>query len=88
MKKFYKVYLSDNAPFHIYSSIAIILIVASWFAPPMAEISPSVIAAVGEIFAFAALWTVIKAIDNGTDASITKGDITLTIDNKEKDEEQ
>ena len=87
MKKFYKVYLSDNTPFHIFSSIAILLIIASWFVPPVSYIDASVLTAVGEIFAFAALWTVIKAIDQGTDATITKGDITLTIDNKEKNEQ-
>lgn len=79
MKKFYNDYLSSNVPFHLFSIIAVVLIVASWFVPPIGAIDGSVIAATGEIFAFAALWTVIKAIDKGTNASIRKGDVSVTI---------
>ena len=67
--------------------LSVILIVASWFVPPMAVIDGSVLAAIGEIFSFAALATVIRAIDKGDKASITKGDTTLTVgtDKKEQD---
>lgn len=41
---------------------------------------PSVLAAVGELFAFAALGTVIKAIDKGSSASVKKGDVEIKID--------
>ena len=44
-------------------------------------------AACGELFAFAALWTVIKAIDKGSDVKLSKGDMSVTIDN-EKDEDE
>lgn len=56
----------------------------------MGVIDGSVLAAVGEIFAFAALGTVIKAIDKGVDAqvqhnntTITVGDLTKQDDNNE-----
>lgn len=75
-----------NGWFIFFSLVAIILIVASWFVPPMAVIDSSVLAAVGEIFAFAALGTVIKAIDSGVDAKIQHKDTSLTIGDLNKDE--
>ncbi len=67
--------------------LSVILIVASWFVPPRAVIDGSVLAAIGEIFSFAALATVIRAIDKGHKASITKGDTTLTV-GKDADEDR
>lgn len=81
MKKFFEKYCNHNLPFHIFSLCAIILIAASFVVPPLGVIDGSVLAAVGEIFAFAALGAVYKAIDNGTDAKITKGDVSITINN-------
>ena len=75
-----------NGWFIFFSLVAIILIIASWFVPPMAVIDSSVLAAVGEIFAFAALGTVIKAIDKGVDAKIQHKDTSLTIGDLNKDE--
>lgn len=86
MAKFYKSYLVGNIPFHIFSIISIILIIASWLVPPLSVIDPSVLAAVGELFGFASLWTVIKAIDKGADATIQKGDMTFTINNPDDEE--
>lgn len=79
MRRFYEKYCLKNVGFHILTFIAIALIIASWFVPPMGIIDGSVLAATGEIFAFAALGTVIKAIDKGVDATITKGDTSMTI---------
>lgn len=64
---------------------AIILIVASWFVPPMAVIDGSVLAAVGELFGFGALWTVVKAIDKGTPASLTHNGTTISVNKDEED---
>lgn len=72
--------------FYVLSVCAIVLIGASWFVPPMAVIDGSVLAAVGEIFGFAALGVVIKAIDKGTPASLTHNGTTISV-NKEADEE-
>lgn len=68
-------------------ALSIGLIIGSWFVPPRAVIDASVLAAVGEIFGFAALATVIQAIDKGHKATITKGDTTLTV-GKDADEDK
>lgn len=65
--------------FVICLALSIGLIVASWFVPPMAVVDGTVLAAVGELFGFAALATVIQAVDKGHKATITKGDTTLTV---------
>lgn len=85
MKKFYHDYLLGNLPFWVCLSISIALIVASWFVPPMGVIDGSVLAGVGELFAFASLWAVYRAIEKGTPASISHGGTTVAI-NKEGDE--
>lgn len=75
-----------NGWFIFFSLVAIILIIASWFVPPMAVIDSSVLAAVGEIFGFAALGTVVKAIDKGVDAQVQHNNTTLTIGDINKQE--
>ena len=77
-----------NFWFHIFSVFSMVLITASFICPPLAVIDASVLAAVGEVFAFAALWTLIKAMDEGHTATITNKDITLTIDKEEEEENQ
>ena len=65
------------------------LVVASFIVPPTGVIDPSVLAATGEIFAFAALGAVIKAIDKGVDAKVQRGNTTLVVgDLNSKDSEQ
>lgn len=76
--------IQGNAWFAVLTIAAIVLIVASWFVPPMAVIDGSVLAAVGELFGFGALWTVVKAIDKGTPASLTHNGTTISVN---KDEE-
>lgn len=75
-----------NGWFIFFSLVAIILIIASWFVPPMAVIDSSVLAAVGEIFGFAALGTVIKAVDKGVDAKVQHNNTSLTIGDLNKDD--
>lgn len=69
--------------FWICSITAIVLIVVSFILPPTGAIDPSVLAATGELFAFAALGTVIYAIDKGVGARVTKGDTTIEVDGDE-----
>ena len=73
--------------FVICLALSIGLIVASWFVPPMAVVDGTVLAAVGELFGFAALATVIQAVDKGHKATITKGDTTLTVGTDKKEQE-
>ena len=75
-----------NAWFIFFSIVAIGLIIGSFFVPPMGFIDGSVLAAVGEIFAFAALGTVIKAIDKGVDAKVQHNNTSLTIGDLNKDD--
>lgn len=79
MKDFYRNFLQNNLYFWVLSSIAVILIVASWFVPPMAVIDGSVLAATGEIFGFTALGAVVHAIDTGKTATIQHGNTTVTV---------
>ena len=68
-----------NGWFIFFSLIAVGLIITSFFIPPMGLIDGSVLAAVGEIFGFAALGTVVKAIDKGVDAQVQHNNTTITV---------
>lgn len=58
---------------------SIVLLVWGFVLPPPGVIDGSVIAAVGELAGFAALWQLAKAIDKGVDAALRKGDTETTI---------
>lgn len=66
--------------FWITLCVSIVLIVVSFLIPPKGKIDPSVIAATGELIAFATLATVIDAIDKGRKATFSRGETNLTID--------
>lgn len=66
---------------------SIFLIVTSFFIPPLSVVDGSVLAAVGEIFAFAALGEVATAIERGHSASISHGNTTIEIKNPEDENE-
>lgn len=69
-----------------------LMLIVSMFIPPRGIIDSSVIAAVGEIFAFAALFKAGEAIDRGIDAKITTAQGTKVEfnnpDNPNKPEEE
>ena len=73
--------IHKNWWFHIFSAAAILLIITSFIVPPMGVIDGSILGAVGELFGFAALGTVVKAIDRGMDAKITHGETAVEINN-------
>ena len=87
MKEFYRNFLENNLYFWVFGGIAILLIIVSFFIPPMAVVDGSIIACVGELFAFAALGAVIHAIDKGKTASVSHGQTTVTIGDKDIDGE-
>lgn len=64
------------------------MIIVSFLVPPVGKIDPSVLQAVGEIFLFATLYVVIEAINKGGDVDITKGDVSIHIQNPENEEEE
>ena len=74
----------------ILTIISIGLIVGGFFVPPVGVIDGSVLTAVGEIFAFAALWVVAHALFvQGANVEFKKGDTSISIDtDKEEGEEQ
>lgn len=78
MKKVLNI-LSHDIWFHIFASISLILIVASFILPPTGTIDPSVIGAVGEITGFGALWELHVAIRKGFDAKISHHDTSIEI---------
>lgn len=79
MKKFYKNYLANNLYFWFFGGVSVLLIGVSFFIPPLAVIDGSVLAATGELFAFAALGAVVHAIDTGKTATIQHGSTSLTV---------
>ena len=87
MREFYRNYLSTNLFFWLFSSIGLLLIIIAFFIPPAAQIHQSVLYAVAEINAFAALGAVIKAIDKGSSATFHHNNTELTINSNEDEEE-
>ena len=77
--------IKHNWAFQGLSIVSVLLLIASFIIPPQGVIDPSVLAAVGEIFAFSALGVVIKAIDKGKTAEITHGNTTIAIRKNEEE---
>ena len=88
MKHFWNAYLRNNIAFFILGGVSLLLIIVSWIAPPPMQIHGSVLQAVAELFAFAALWAVVLAIEKGTGASLRKGDIELEIQEAHDDKQE
>lgn len=65
------------------AGVSVLLIVGSFFVPPMGVVDGSVLAAVGELFAFAALFMTWEALDRGIDAKVTHGNTTIELNNDE-----
>jgi hypothetical protein len=63
------------------------LIVASFVTPPMWIIDGSILAAVGELFGFAALAEVAAAIERGHSATISHGNTSIEIRKEEGEPE-
>ena len=72
--------------FWVTLSISIALIVGGFLTPPMAIIDGSVLTAVGELFAFAALGVGLEAIRLGRNLKLSKGDFVAEITRKKKGE--
>ena len=88
MREFYKNYLSNNLFFWLFSGIGLLLIIIAFFIPPAAQIHQSVLYAVAEINACAALGAVIKAIDKGSSATFHHNGTEVTINSNEDDKEE
>ena len=71
----------NKAAFWITLTISVALITISFFLPPQGAVDPSVLAATGELFAFASLATVIEGIERGRSVKLQKGDTEVHINN-------
>ena len=69
----------------ILAAVAVVLIVVSFFVPPLGIIDGSVLAAIGELFAFASMFMIWESVDRGMDAKITHGGTKIELSNDDKD---
>ena len=83
MKEILKREWESNIWMRILSISSILLIIASFFVPPLGVIDGSILAAVGELEALGVLWIVLRAVEKGTGASFKKGDVEVDIIEKE-----
>ena len=64
--------------------VSVLLIAGSFFVPPTGKIDGSILAAVGELFGFAALFMAWEALDRGVDAKVTHGNTTIELNNDDE----
>ena len=81
MFKKLKVATKHNIAFWICLGISIVLIIGGAVTPPPFVIDASIFIATGELFAFASLGAVYKALDKGVDAKIEHGETKITLNN-------
>ena len=89
MKKIYdKLNNIGKVSFWVTLRTSIVLRITSFFLPPTGAIDPSVMASVGELFAFGTLGTVLSAISKGADVTLNHGQTSVTLNNPDdkKDE--
>ena len=85
MKEILKETWESNIWMRILTISSILLIIASFFVPPLGVLDGSVLAAVGELEGLGVLWIVLRAVEKGIGASFKKGDVEVDI--KEKEDE-
>ena len=83
MREILKETWESNIWMRILTISSILLIIASFFVPPLGVLDGSVLAAVGELEGLGVLWIVLRAVEKGTAASFKKGDVEVDILEKE-----
>ena len=81
IKEIIKSAIYGNLLFIVLTIISVCLIILSFIIPPTGVIDGSVLAAVGELFAFAALGVFLQAVNSGKRASVRHGETELSIEN-------
>lgn len=71
--------IKGSTPFWVCLFVSIALLVFGAIVPPMGVIDGSLLTAVGELFAFAALWAAFVAIEKGIDTKVTHKNTTIQI---------
>ena len=84
MGKIIKERLLSNISFWICLCTSLVLIALGFLVPPVGDIHPSILTAVGELFGFATLAVVADAIKFGYDAKITHGNTTVEVNNDDE----
>ena len=85
MGKILKREWESNVWLRILTISSILLIITSFFVPPLGILDGSVLAAVGELEGLGVLWILMRAVEKGIGASFKKGDVEVDI--KEKEDE-
>lgn len=80
MKKL-KIIWRNDVWLRILTITSISLIIGAFFFPPLAIIDGSILAAVGELAGFGAIWEINKALDNGVDASVNHNGTEISVKN-------
>ena len=83
MKEILKETWESNIWLRILTISSILLIISSFFVPPLGILDGSVLAAVGELEGLGVLWIVLRAVEKGTGASFKKADVEVDILEKE-----
>lgn len=78
----------SNVWFIVFSLVSIFFLVAGFLVPPMGVIDASVLTAVGELFAFATLGTVIRVIDKAAQVKLEHKDTKITVENPSTEQEK
>lgn len=86
VREFFEAHTIGGVSFVIMATLSVAFLVLSFMLPPTGTIDPSVLTAVGELFAFAALGTLITAIGRGKKATVRHNDTELTIEEQQKNE--
>lgn len=73
-----------NIPFWVCLSVSIALIVAGFCVPPTGKIDGSVLTALGELFGYPALYTLLTAIQKGTNAHVRHGKTSVSVGGTDK----
>ena len=71
----------------VLATIAVGLLIGSFFMPPQGKIDGSVLSAVGEIIGIIAIFFAWEAVDRGIDAKVTHGNTTIELNNPDKKNE-
>ena len=88
MKAFWRNYIADNASFWVFGVVSILMLGVSFILPPTGVINATVLEGVAELFAFASLGAVYRAINKGVPASITHGGTTVSVNKDAEDIEE
>lgn len=72
---------------YIYAPLSALLTVAGFIVPPIGQIDPSVLTAVGLMLGFKAIDTIPDLARRGTDVTVQHGQTSVTVNNPDPEKE-